>query len=466
MSMPRFLILLLSSFILFSCNKESDNNSNGGDKVYYDYFSDEQSFPQTNAKLVNKRVYYNLDNDEAIWEQPNESYTPIAYGHYSLSYSYSEAFSAGNYIVKIFSSSAIPSLYPYITNGVYFQKISKSTGAAEVSRMIVPASDLNTSDAFVISAVVTDGTNYYFACSNNFVYSFDGSGNLRWKKGNYPMGNLWRSSQPIGTGYAYIYYNDSRIFFISGDPTSTWAKSVYCLNATTGEMVWNHGAQHNVNPKQLMFHDNYVFDVGSNGYVTMLKKATGEFVESTNPPSGLPYYNISRPIGKVNSSYAAYYMGDGTIGHIELAHPDLATLTYMPGTPVPQKYVVDNGKIYSMSNGAGNTLEMACVDPMNGIVWKRNYTRTTPAATFYDYEVYDMKLKNGKIYLHTSFHIVNGDCVPNEMKTVIPPNASTPYNIRYPGIVVLDQGSGGLIKQCKKMPTGPFETRVYNLMIE
>jgi outer membrane protein assembly factor BamB len=464
--MLRLLIALLAPVLLISCVKNNDSDVNGGDRVYYEYISDEQSFPQTNAKLVNKRVYYSLDADEVIWEQSNEAYMPYAYGHWSLSYSYSEAFSTGSHFVKIFSSSAIPTLYPHIANGVYFQKISKSTGAAEVSRMIVPASDLNTNDAFVISAVVTDGSNYYFACSNNFVYSFDGNGNLRWKKGGYPMGNLWRSSQPIGTGYSYIYYNDSKIFFISGDPTSTWAKSVYCLNATTGDLVWNHAAQHNSNPKQLMFHDAYVFDVGSNGYVTMLKKATGEYVETTNPPSGLPYYNIAKPIGKVNNSYAAYYIGNGSIGHIELAHPDLATITYLPGVPSPQKYVVDNGKVYTLSHGAGNTLELSCIDPMNGVQWTKNYTRTTATATFYDYEVYDMKIKNGKIYLHTSFHIVNGDCVPNEMKTVIPPNSYTPYNIRYPGVVVLSTSSGGLIKQSKKMPTGPFETKVYNLMIE
>jgi hypothetical protein len=165
-------------------------------------------------------------------------------------------------------------------------------------------------------------------------------------------------------------------------------------------MVWSHAAHHVVNPKQLMFHDNYVFDVGANGFVTMLKKATGEYAGTAHPPTGLPYNNVARPIGKVNSSHAAYYVGNGSIGHIELAHPDVTTLTYLPGVPSPQKYVVDNGKVYTLSHGAGNTLEISCVDPMDGVQWKKNYTRTTPTATFYDYEVYDMKIKNGMIYLH------------------------------------------------------------------
>jgi outer membrane protein assembly factor BamB len=251
---------------------------------------------------------------------------------------------------------------------------------------------------------------------------------------------------------------------MSGDPLSPNSKGVYCLNAGTGDLAWKSLSGHdNVYPKQLFFNDTHVFDVGSLGYVSIFNKTSGLFLETTDPPSSLN--GIARPIGKVNNEYAAYFVPNGDIGLIEMAHPQTAQLTYMNGLPQILSYISDNGKLYAQATGTTNTLEVFCVDPLNGVEWRKTFTRNTPVVTFEDYTVFDFKIKGDRIYLFAGFHIEGTDCVPNEARTVTPPGSTVPIKLRYPSVIVMSKSSGGIIKQCKKLPVGPYETKVYNFLI-
>jgi hypothetical protein len=458
-----FAIVLLS---FIACNKE-EREAMGETFVYYDYYSDIQHFPTTNNNNLNsKRVCYDVWNDRVAWEVKNENPMPPGYEHCYVSYAgfaYTSSFLKGDYLIKIFFSADIPT-EKLPANGIYFQKINKNTGIAEVSRKIISPSEFNPNIGFIISSVVSDGNSYFFACNNGYVYGFDENGNLKWKKGNYPMTNVWGGGGSAEAAFSYIYCNDNKVFFISEISSAPNAKVLYCLDSNTGNELWWAYVHYEAFPKQIFFDANHVFDLGKDGALQIINKQTGLQIDVSDPPAG-GIYGFARPIGKIDDRFAAFFTKELNIAHVELAHPAFPTLTYLTNVQIDNNYTLDNGLVYAgNANGGYPTFNFYCINPLDGVKWSLALPHANPPLVPYGNLVYDYKISGNYIYLLTTFHIEGNKCINNETRTVNLPS----YGIReipYPGIIVLDKNSGAIVKQCKKIPVGFDDSRLSNFNV-
>lgn len=65
----------------------------------------------------------------------------------------------------------------------------------------------------------------YVGSMDTWMYALDGTGALRWR---FPTGGYVRGGATLGPDAATVYFG-------------SYDRSIYCLNASSGEVLWSHG---------------------------------------------------------------------------------------------------------------------------------------------------------------------------------------------------------------------------------
>jgi outer membrane protein assembly factor BamB len=203
-------IVSVAIVLLAGCSPNGDDLPAPGssdDIIYYDYHGDSITYPQTGNYVQSGRVAVNASTGNVIWEKTNPNAILNNYLGYSSILTYARSFEQGDFIIKIYPSSPIPSNDHNSTkvDGVYFHKINRNTGQEIVFKKIIQANEITASNKFAMSRVETDGTNFYFSLNANAIYCINANGDLVWKKDGYPAANVDYLGYYFG--YSLVYYD-------------------------------------------------------------------------------------------------------------------------------------------------------------------------------------------------------------------------------------------------------------------
>ncbi len=308
--------------LLSSCSKDNEDSGSMVGFVFYDYYTIRHDFTNPNSDTVeNYRVCYDPHRNRVVWQIPNEHRIDSRYID-ANGKDYLHSFSIGENFIRIFPS-AVATTLPRNVTGIYFQSISKKTGQAVVSKLLLAPGEFDPAKRFSISEVVTDGSNFYFSCNNGFVYCYDANGNQVWKKGGYTFADTWPGNYQE---YGYVYLNSGKLYFHIVQPPSTVIKLVQ-LNASTGATDWIGNGFTGYRTPNVLFTDKYLiqFDTYKSGLV--LNRATGATNNIHFAQDGPAWVRI---IAGSSSAKKAYYITPaGHLGLFQSDFPDDATHTVL-----------------------------------------------------------------------------------------------------------------------------------------
>jgi hypothetical protein len=186
--MNKFIITFLFIFLLAGCSKPGEEHSSVNNKIYYDTYAAGIGPGAVSTDFESKRVCYDVGKDKVLWEKSNEHIMLPSHVYSVDDIEYSKAFIKGDYIIKIFPAKDDPGSFSYNASGIYFEKINKHTGQAAISSKIINSTEFNSgqSQQYIMSNVIADGDNFIFGCNNGYLYCYDLSGSLVWKKSKFP----------------------------------------------------------------------------------------------------------------------------------------------------------------------------------------------------------------------------------------------------------------------------------------
>jgi hypothetical protein len=434
------------------CNKPDDLVSDGDVLVYYDYFAyTGQTFSSDSIDC--SRVCYNLSNDQVVWIKPNEKVIKLSQISTPGDEPVARAFSKDDYIIKIFASSSIPDDYMRRPDAIYFQKISKRNGEQVLLKQIITGAELNATGSFFMSQVETDGNNFFFSCSNDYVYCFDGNGNQVWKK-NYPSSNVYGIFSGGYDGYTHVYYNEGRVYLASIEPTLGW-EAIYGLDAQNGQQVFFAFSFPDPLPKQLLFTKKHVVNFDRYGAVVN-EKSTGNNV-------GQSAEDALFLVGQVNDTMVAFAGLNGKLRYInsndagrrygnDAIDLDLAFFGYGRLDYTFSESLYYGGLFYSDVSIIGADLRYGSSQQL----WTKSY----PFGPIPGAGTANIHRKDNTIYSFNFFKIENNQVIPNR-KTV---NGQQNWFMSYIEINAL---TGSIGYQSGEIPTGRWVFRgPYNVLIE
>ena len=378
---------------------------------------------------------------------------------------YSKAFIKGDYIIKIFPAKDDPGSFSYNASGIYFEKINKHTGQAAISSKIINSTEFNSgqSQRYIMSNVIADGDNFIFGCNNGYVYCYDLSGSLVWKKANFPI-----EDSNLGMGKAHLFYDEGRIYFFSQDGP-TGANSLCCLDAKTGQTVWQTGGANHNSSKGVFFDKERIFIIEPCG-VYFQNKRTGQFINESPYTGCSGFWGSS--IGSIDGVTAIVFSKTNEIGIIHTPVPDPMTRLSFPNNPFSSNYFLEDGLIYGgnayLNTAFPNSLVFACYNfSRETFNWQTIYPLPSPSLSQNEARIFNYKPFKDDIFLFTNFHFgEDGKAVLND---AIKPNTVTNgvyESGAFPGIIILNKQSGSIKKQIKKIPAGANATLPYNFCIE
>lgn len=461
--MYKIVITFFFFSVISGCTKPEETDDSINHRVYYDYYSAAVGSGGVFQDFVSKRICYDVGEDRVVWEKTNQHIMPS-----NLTYSiddipYSTSFIRDNYLIKIFPAKDDPGSPVYYASGIYFEKIDKLTGEVVISRNIINSTEFSTTLRYTMSNVIADGNNFIFGCNNGYLYCYDMSGNLVWRKANFPI----RDSN-LANGKANLFYNTGKIYFFTVNPT-TGSNEQCCLNAQTGETVWRiPGGSYN-SIKGVFFDNVNIYTIHSCG-VNFNNKLTGQYINSA-PYSGCSSFN-GRSIGSIDGVTAIIFSKNNEIGVIHTPIPDPMGRISFANNPFGWNYFLESGLIYGgdtySSPAHPNSFVFARYNyGREAFDWEISFPISPPVNFLHNCLISNYKSFNDHIYLLTNFHVdEQGRAVLNER---IRPNldpSSIYDSAEFPGIIILDKQTGRIIKQIKKMPASINSTLVYNFNIE
>lgn len=484
--MKRILIILyfLPSFFLFSCGKSGtdviNDLTNQNDLIYFDTFKDSTVSLGGPRTAYSERVCYDAGTEQIVWVKPNSKFSNLEFHIGGTGEGYSRNIIIGDNIYRIFTQSDDPisrpfsSTIPALLNGVYFQKIDKSTGNELIMKTIVSKPELNAGYAFGISRVETDGTHLYFCSANGNLYCFDLNGNLTWKK------NCNRFTL-MSNKYNYFYLDNGKIYITTFDPIQSDYK-LNCIDGATGNVLWR--PFHPGNPPVLadgavtqeskvfpaMFFQS-VYAVGFTSVsVGAISKSTGQLNPSDPGAlySGVPTTNLPgpQPYGLLADDIAFFKDHDGKLAFYKFGAP----ISYQSAITIDlttKQYFYNGSKLILYGFSAANR-RLKIIEPRydgNSVLkFDRTYTfgafPPSPPGTFgyYNYYDYPPVYKNNKLYVFANYYIDNNVCKINS-PWVAGPNP--PQNL---ALLIFDVNTGEIIKQIRNVSTDhikPF--KIFNV---
>jgi outer membrane protein assembly factor BamB len=441
--MRRILVFLPFLFFL-SCNKNNDLESVPS-LFYYDYYA----YP---ASVDCKRVCVDLSHGSVLWEKANEKVMPYkdwdVYAGTAYGYAYSKNFIKDNYIVRIFPATDFSPYATQTVSGIYFQKIDKKTGEQLVLQKLVTQSEINQTSRYRMTGVVTDGERYFFACNNNYVYCIDANGSIVWKK-NYAPTNLNDNGY---LGYGFIYYDQNRIYFPAYDPAVGF-KTMYALNALTGQLVWQTTTDVYPAEKQLVFMKDVYVEYDKDGSTDAYRKSDGMQVGYA---FGASYTGIkARPVGKLTDSSVVCFSTNNNLEYFKINQFQSPPIDIQGvGNAIDNNFIFDGQKIYG-GGGIWNStnFEFFCIDPEanNPIQWRINFPQDMSNGIVFQF--YNYFKKGNYIYLFTNFYEQNNTVVRNASGEGC--------------VIVLDASTGKVVQQLTHLPIGGLNSwGMFNIAID
>lgn len=443
--------LLLATTLIFSCSP-GDNDPPPTDDpqlIYYDYMT---AYP--NSLVPNgldsfhyMRVCYDLSSQSVVWRKKNSKIIPLTdwevnwpdYGH-----DLTNTFQTENEIIRIYHSTATQRNGSHLIvtkiDAVNFQRINKQTGEETVTTLI-PDSEIPDQSEFSISKVVEKNGNYFFHAVNGSVYCVRQDGTIKWKKDGYPPANT--NTYGDGTAhYSYVYLYENKVYIMVYEPPPFETNvTLLGLNIETGEEEYAHGGMGSTPwAKQLLFSKTH-FAVVNSPAVTLYKY--GEpFPKGDHLVNQLLHTD---PITAWDDNVFVY-LYNTRVKSIDVR--DYIRQNTLPGIfHTDRNYIYSNKKLYGGLIGH-SSLEFffTCFNPdpdNGGIVWSKVYPRNP--ASLGKLDLYKYFLKDGKLYIFTSFTVENN---------MIMSNIPTANNNTSGGaiLIVMDAATGDILKQYKDIP--------------
>jgi len=441
-SIPFFLF---ASILALSCSPSGVEENNSADGIiYYDYYSlSPGPTSPVNDTIETNRVCYNMNTKNVVWVKKNEVQIPMNFPRinsnpFALIYAHSYSFS--NFNVRI-APAHTGNHWNGPTNGIYFQKIDKASGALLMSTQIINPAEYNANSVYSISEVVSDGQNLFFACNNGFVYCYSSDGVLKWKKGTYTLSSTWINYG----GYGLLYYHEGKIYFNADAPAPVTGSFLYCLDAPTGNITWGRFGPNFINGRQIAFGKNHLAAFDYLGQSSVFRKSDG-FELAGNSGSGTGNSFII-PIGGTDDTHLIYSNRSGDIGYIDTDHPQQVRSLDIPPI-INSDFIYRDGKIYTFyqDNPPSGSFNLACIDPNNGVVWNKNMDNIVAPPYGGVYSL-DYIAKGNKIYF-LSCHL------------------AAAYKTTFV-ITVVDINNGTVLRKYTGLPGGHSSfQRVYNIILE
>lgn len=293
-----------------------------------------------------------------------------------------------------------PSISPGI-DGVYFQKISKSTGVESLVQLI-PSSEIPANTRFGISQVVTDGTNFYFHACNNSVYCVRPDGTIKWKDDGLVPGNVTDNGELAGS---FVYLFDGRLYVVFHE-VSTDATLLIGLNAETGTFEYSFGAPHfPPTAKEFIFGNKFLAEFSGTG-----SPQVNLFSYDDDITLGT-HFNLGIPVGAWDDSDFIYLL-NGQVRVMKANFP--GHVWNLDGEFITDyDFIYENKILYGAAIIEGYfSFIMTSYDPnpsSGHVLWSKSFS---PPGNMSDRPViYNYFLRNDRLYFFTNFHIENNQVI-------------------------------------------------------
>jgi outer membrane protein assembly factor BamB len=302
--------------------------------------------------------------------------------------------------------------------GVYFEQLNRRNGKREKLIQLLSPADVAASKQFGISNVVFDEARkqFFFGANNGFLYCYNLSGSMVWKKNDYQPRRFQNATYPF-LEVANLYGKNNKLFFCRTNGT------IEALEMNTGSKIWSKTGSNTPSMEELVVTNKYVFPIGQQAYIERLDINTG------NPTTTMPYFSgISTSLSgypgtitpydvHINDSSIAFWCTQDSWFYVE-DEPDV------PGGVLQNVNMNGRCKYFSAHptrlygwtfQGGRQAVVFTCLDfRSDTIPWQWS----VPATPNSDLDIYDFSFFRNNLFIISPM-LSNNNPTPNNNRIVV-----------------------------------------------
>lgn len=433
--------------VISSCRKtDVDNHQQVGSEgqIYFQMIVKDSSLPVTQGldhRYVDFTACFDIELNKLVWKRKDTSFSlfsemTLVFNQNFPKTVYYKNFVLNDGLYRVYQQypreqgfeTAAGVIFGAGFDGVYLEKLNKTTGEQIFKRKIISSSELPSSISCAVSNVIYADNKFFFGSNNGKLYCIDKEGTIIWTNNSFhPLKLITGSCDQF-----MINYSNGKIFY-EGDNTS-----IKCINAQSGSEEWSHGGTYYTfqTPRHLVTNNKYlfVFPSAGGGNISRYDVNTGNLTSyDVISYDRLVGYNLT-----INYDTVIYWGKTGNLEHMVFEEDDF----YSGGefeTLMWNDMKYSNKHLYGYAVGFWdyNLHFFSRGGPFFDIKWQ--WSLYNPQFSAGGSLIHGFFIKNDKIYLVTNF-------------TISSSVAHYDYNKTY--LIILNASNGSIIKQLKMFEYG------------